>query len=214
MPPRAGLDKQSVVQAAAALLDADGVDGLTLGKLAAQLGVQTPSLYNHVDGLPGLNREVALLNVRLLGERLGDAAIGKSGPAALAAIAQAYRAYIKEHPGVYMTSLRASRTQTPVDAELQAGEDRVVTIVLAVVASFGLSGEDALHAVRGLRSLVHGFATLEVAGGFGLALDPDESFRRLITLYIKGLEKNSPQRRKERKGRKKKQRESGVGNRE
>jgi AcrR family transcriptional regulator len=183
---------------------------LTLGKLAAQLGVQTPSLYNHVDGLPGLYRELALLNVRLLGEQLGDAAIGKAGPAALAAVAQAYRTYIKEHPGLYMATLRASRTQTPVDAELQAGEERVLAIALAVVNSFGVSGEDALHAVRGLRSLVHGFVTLEVAGGFGLALDLDESFRRLVKLYIKGLEENSPPvpraARKERKGKKKKQR--------
>jgi hypothetical protein len=44
-----------------------------------------------------------------------------------------------------------------------------------------------LHAVRGLRSLVHGFATLEVAGGFGMPLDIDESFRRLVELLISGL---------------------------
>jgi hypothetical protein len=35
---------------------------------------------------------------------------------------------------------------------------------------------------------VHGFTTLEVAGGFGLPLDLDESFRLLINLFIHGLE--------------------------
>jgi hypothetical protein len=60
-------------------------------------------------------------------------------------------------------------------------------VVVAVLDSFGLSGDDALHAVRGLRSIVHGFATLEVMGGFGLPLDCDESFRRLVSMFIRGL---------------------------
>lgn len=42
-------------------------------------------------------------------------------------------------------------------------------------------------AVRGLRSIAHGFATLELAGGFGLPFDPDESFLRLLQAYLVGL---------------------------
>ena len=49
------------------------------------------------------------------------------------------------------------------------------------------SGDDAIHAVRALRSLIHGFATLEQGGGFGIPLDLDESFRRLIAIYIAGI---------------------------
>jgi AcrR family transcriptional regulator len=189
MSPRAGLDKAAVVDAAAELINAEGIEALSLSRLAKQLGVQTPSLYNHIDGLPGLRRELALRNVRALGERLGDAAIGKSGPQALIAIAQAYREYIKQSPGVYMASLRASGSHETADAELQTAEERVVRVVMAVVASFGLQGEEGLHAVRGLRSLVHGFATLEIAGGFGLPLDCDESFQRLLDVFIRGLER-------------------------
>jgi AcrR family transcriptional regulator len=189
MTRRAGLDKAAVVQAAADLINEEGSEALSLSRLAKRLGVRTPSLYNHIDGLPGLKRELALMNVRALGEYLGEAAIGKSGPQALMAIAQAYRAYIKDSPGVYMVSLRAARTMQTADAELQAEEDRVVRIAMAVVESFGLQGEDALHAVRGLRSIVHGFATLEIAGGFGLALDCDESFRRLVEVFNRGLQR-------------------------
>lgn len=187
MPPKAGLDTTTVVQAAADLVNSGGIGALSLSRLAGRLGVQTPSLYNHIQGLPGLYRELALLNARLLGERLEHAAVAQSGPAALLAVAQAYRAYIKAYPGLYMASLRAASTQTPVDGELQAAEKRIVAVALAVVASFGLQGDDALHAVRALRSMVHGFATLEVAGGFGLPLDCDESFRRLVQMLIGGL---------------------------
>ena len=191
MARRPGLDRDAVVGAAVELLDSEGVGTLSLGRVAERLGVQTPSLYNHVEGMPGLLRQLALRNARDLAACMGDAAMGRSGPEAVLAVAEAYRAYIKQHAGLYMASLRASGAQvrdgSPPDAELAEAEARVVRIVLAVLASFGLGGEDAIHAVRGLRSVVHGFATLEVAGGFGLPLDLDESFRRLVGLLVAGL---------------------------
>ena len=187
MPRKPGLDTAQVVRAAAELIDQEGLEGLTLNRLARRLSIQTPSLYNHVGGMPGLQRELARLNAHELGLCLTDAALGKSGAEALQSVAQAYRAYIKAHPGLYLASLRASGREDPPDLELQAAEDRVVRVALAVVASFGLQGEDGLHAVRGLRSLIHGFATLEIAGGFGLPLDCDESFRRLLAMFIQGL---------------------------
>lgn len=185
---RRSLDRAAVVQAAVDLLDRQGDEGLSLGRLAAHLGIQTPSLYNHVDGLPGLQRELALLNAQRLGQVLGEAAIGQSGPQALLAIAQAYRTYIKEHPGLYRASLRASGNRGQADPELAQAEERAVRVVLAALAGFGLSAEDGLHATRALRSVVHGFTSLEIAGGFGLPLDLDESFRRLVVILIQGLQ--------------------------
>ena len=66
--------------------------------------------------------------------------------------------------------------------------------MLAVLASYELSGEEAVHAARGLRSVAHGFATLEVAGGFGMPLDLDESFRRLLRAFTAGLRQGSGQK--------------------
>lgn len=60
---------------------------------------------------------------------------------------------------------------------------------LAVLAAYHLPTEDALHAVRGLRAIVHGFVALEAAGGFGLPLDLDESFCRLVDAYVRDLER-------------------------
>ena len=187
MSPRAGLDTSVVVQAAADLVNAEGLEALSISRLAERLGVQAPSLYNHVRGLPGLRRELALMGHRILAERLAEAAVGRSGEDALLAVAEAYRAFIKENAGVYFAGLRASGTLETVDEELRAAEERVLRIVMAIIASFGLQGEDGLHAVRGLRSLVHGFASLEIAGGFGLRLDLDESFHRLIQMLAAGL---------------------------
>jgi len=182
--PRAGLDQKTVLKVAAELVDVQGVDQLTLAQLASQLKIRTPSLYNYVDGLSGLKRDLAVLGIQELLTRFRRAAIGKTRDEAVMALANAYRAYAKEHPGLYALSQQAS---DPDDSEWQAAGQEVVEIVLIVLATYNLSQEDALHAVRGLRSIVHGFVLLETSGGFGLALKVDESFRRLVTIFINGL---------------------------
>jgi AcrR family transcriptional regulator len=190
MPLRAGLDRERVVRAAADIVDTGGADALTLAAVAARLGVRIPSLYNHVAGLEGLRRELALYGLRLLDDALRSAALGKSGDEAVIAIAAAYRAYVKAHPGVYEI---AQRVPPATDSALQAAAAAPVQVALAVLAGYGLSGDDAIHAVRALRSAIHGFVTLEISGGFAMPVDLDESFDRLILILIRGLRDPSSQ---------------------
>ncbi len=190
MPARAGLDAAAVVRAAAALADANGVEVPTLGELAAHLGIRTPSLYNHIAGLDGLRRDLALLGVRELNARLSRATIGKAGDAAITAFADAYRAFAHAHPGLYAATQRAPGAG---DHELHAAADEAVATIVAVLAAYGLEGDDAVHTVRAFRSFLHGFVSLEMGGGFGLPLDLDESFRRLLRIFIAGLrERETP----------------------
>ncbi len=195
MPGRAGLDREVVVRAAAALADARGLDTLTLGELAAHLGIRTPSLYNHVAGLEGLRRDLALLGTHELNARLTRAAVGKAGDAAIIAVADAYRGFAHAHPGLYAAALRAPE---PNDTERNAVAEDLIGTIAAVLADYGLAGDDALHAIRMLRSTLHGFVALEAAGGFGLPLDRDETFRRLVRMLLDGL--RHEQRRQETPG--------------
>ena len=187
MSPRTGLTKTAIIEEAVELLNTEGPDALTLNRLADELGIRTPSLYNHIDGMPGLQKELSVLNAKLLADQLGEAAIGKGGSELFIDVAQAFRSYVKENPGLYMATLRASGTQETPDSKLMREEERTLKIALAVMASLGLRGEDAIHAVRAFRSMVHGFATLEIAGGFGLPQDCDESFRRLVKSLAAGI---------------------------
>lgn len=160
---------------------------MKLADLAAHLGVRTPSLYNHVAGQEGLRRELALLGVRELGARLARAAVGRAGDDAVLALAHAYRAFAKERPGLYSATLRAP---DPEDAALVAASEEVLGVLRAVLAAYGLRDEAAVHAIRGLRSLLHGFVSLELAGGFGLPLDVDGSFVRLVRVFVAGLSRS------------------------
>jgi len=133
------------------LLNTEGAEALTLNRLAQKLGVKTPSLYNHVDGLPGLYRELALLNARML----VNASHKRRSANPAGGVDRNRHSLSRVHQriaGVYLASLRSSGAQQPVDAELSAAEEKSLHVTVAVVASFGLTGEDALHAVRGLRA--------------------------------------------------------------
>ncbi len=184
MTRRAGLDPQMVVQAAAEIIDREGMEALTLAALAAHFKVAVPSLYNHVGGMPGLQHQLALLSRRQLTQQLGRAVMGKAGDDAIMAMADAYRAYVKAHPGLYTCALRVAEES---DTASRAAEDEAVDIALKVLAYYNLRDEMALHMVRGFRSLVHGFTSLEVAGGFGLPLDLDKTFALLVQGYIQML---------------------------
>ena len=187
MSPRVGLDQATVVEAAAKLVDEEGVEQLTLGRLAEKLGVRTPSLYNHVAGLPGLKRHLALYCLRDLLDRILRTTVGKSRSEAIIALAGAYRTYARETPGRYAFTLQAG---DPGDQELQAIAQQIVDVLRAVLAPYRLSEEEAIHAIRGLRSLVHGFSSLEAAGGFEMPVDLDASFHWLVTLFIAGLRRS------------------------
>jgi len=182
--PRAGLDTDRVVDAAATIADADGLDAVTLARVAGGLGVRAPSLYNHVDGRAGLLRALALRGVRELTAALREAAIGRSGPDALAAAARAYRAYAVAHPGLYAAGVAAP---APDDAEHLAAAGETVDVVYAVLRGWQLEGDDAVHAARAFRSAIHGFVLLETTGGFGIPVDVDTSFERLVATVAGGL---------------------------
>jgi AcrR family transcriptional regulator len=178
---RTRLDSDAVVAAAAALADAEGLEAVTLAKVAAQLGVKSPSLYVHVDGLPGLRRRIAARGARELTARLQVAVAGRSGHDALAAMADAYRGYAVEHPGIYAATQRAENV---ADDESAAA---LLEIVFAVLRGYALDDDAAIHAARVVRSALHGFISLEAGGGFGIPLDLDASFNLLVATLDRGL---------------------------
>lgn len=185
MARKVGLTREQVVAAAAELADAQGLEQLNLAQVAARLGIRLPSLYHYyVDGLSGLQRELALWGGAEVIERISRAAIGKSSDAAIIAVAQAFRAFVLEHPGVYAAMVRAP---SHTDTEMLELSQTFIDVIVAVLEPYGLDQDAAIHAVRGLRSIAHGFATIEIGGGFGMALDRDESFQRLLRAYLAGL---------------------------
>jgi len=184
---RRWLTREIVVERAAEMADAAGsLDAVTLAALAGELDVRTPSLYNHVAGLEDLHHAIAVHALKRLIDVLQQAALGAVGRDALLAMSMAYRRFAHEHPGIYPLTIRAP---APGDSDLATPAQALLHMLLLLFASYGIHGEEALHAVRGLRALLHGFVSLEASGGYAMALDLDESFQRLIATYLDGCTK-------------------------
>lgn len=182
--PRVGLSPDTVIDAASLIADGNGLRAVTLARLAEHFGVRSPSLYKHVDGLEGVYRALSLRGLQEASLRLQRATVGKSGDAALFALAHAYWQFARERPGLYAASLREAKSG---EKEIAATNDMLLGTLMAVLAGYGVKDGDALHAARGLRAIIHGFVSLDATGGFRLSLDLEESFDRLLGAFARDL---------------------------
>lgn len=184
MPPsRPALSAKTVTSIALTVVDEQGPTALTLKAVAERAKVATPSLYNHVAGLQEL-RSLAILSVmRQLTDALAESAIGLARDDAVRALLNAYRDFATSYPNRY-----ALLEPDPLSNEaFQAEGRRQLEVVARVLAGYGLEGSTLIHAIRQLRVLAHGFASLETAGGFGLAENTDETHRQLSDMLIHQL---------------------------
>jgi AcrR family transcriptional regulator len=184
--PRAGLTTAAVVTAGADLADEVGYADATLAQLAERVGVRASSLYKHISNQGDLNRRIAALALDEAATAMGTAIQGRSGRDALAAAATALRDYVTSHPGRYAatTGIRPTGPQDPV----AVAAARSLAPFTAVLRGYHIAPEQTTHALRALRSVFHGFATLEAGGGFQYSTDIDVSFEWLITLVDQGLQ--------------------------
>lgn len=170
---RAGLTPATVVDAALAVVDGAGAEGLTLAAVATAVGVASPSLYKHVGGLADVRRLVALRIQDDVAGSLRDAVVGKATDDAVRALSRAYRGYLRRYPKRHPFLVAAD-----------------TDVFVAVLRGYRLEGADLVHATRCLRSAVQGFAVLEALGGFGRPESIDDSFQRLIDMFTRWIVKS------------------------
>ena len=183
---RRSLDSETVVSAAARIADEAGLDKLTLTRVADALGVRQPALYRHVGGYDDLMRSLSLLGREILAKRLSDSAVGLAGDDAVAAVGHAWRAMVRDHPGIYAAT---DRYPCAGDPELESAVEQVLAVVGQALRAYDLSEEDRVHAARTLRSAFHGFSHLESGDGHPLPHDPEDTFTHLVELLCAGIER-------------------------
>ncbi|MEV5407544.1 WHG domain-containing protein [Thermopolyspora sp. NPDC052614] len=180
---RAGLTRSRVVDAAIELVDKHGLPALTLAAVAEHCGVAAPSLYKHVSNIAELRTLVGIRVLEEMTDAFTAAVLGRSGTDAITAVMRAYRAYVKAHPARYAA--------VPVDPlhqqEYAASGYRMLQVMQAALHPWRLDENESIHALRAARVIVHGFASLEAAGGFGLPQDLDETYERLIRMFLATL---------------------------
>jgi hypothetical protein len=142
-------------------------------------------LYKHVDGLADLTHRIATLGAIELGDAIRDATQGRSGVDALGAAAQAVRVYAKEHPARYAAT--QSATPSGPDDPLATALDRTLKSFAAILHGYQLDADEEIHAIRMIRSMLHGFASLEASNGFQMTTDIEASLAWMVAFIDQGL---------------------------
>ncbi|MFC3999258.1 TetR/AcrR family transcriptional regulator [Nocardiopsis sediminis] len=159
---RAGLTTERLARAGAELADEVGFDQVTVSELARRFDVKVASLYSHVKNSHDLKTRIALLALEELADRGAAALAGRAGKDALAALANVYRDYAREHPGRYA----AAQLRLDHATAIASAGPRHAQMTRAILRGYDLTEPDQTHAVRLLGSVFHGYVTLELGGGF------------------------------------------------
>ncbi|MFJ9245815.1 TetR/AcrR family transcriptional regulator [Streptomyces sp. NPDC101776] len=174
---RAGLTPERLTLAGAELADEVGFEHVTLSALARRFDVKVASLYSHLRNSQELRTRIALFALEELADRVSDAVAGRAGKDALAAFADAYRDYAREHPGRY----DAARLRLDPETAAASAGVRHAQMTRAILRGYDMAEPDQTHAVRMLGSVFHGYVSLELAGGFDhSAPDARESWAWIV----------------------------------
>jgi TetR/AcrR family tetracycline transcriptional repressor len=189
-----GLTREVLVEAGLRLLDEVGLDGLTVRRLATELGVQSPALYWHVRTKQELLDGMAAAIIASAGLR--PPRQGEPWQEWLAGRARAYRAAMLAHRDgarLVASARRAPETVRRFDAEL------------AAMVRHGFEPVEALRTIAALNHYVDGSVLEEQASGpdrnpevtdlptllTALRDGPpmgDEVFEHGLRLFIRGVE--------------------------
>jgi AcrR family transcriptional regulator len=181
-PAPARTSVTAIVTAGRRIVEDEGLDSLTMQKVAAAVGVKAPSLYKRVRDRAGLVQLIAdVLALELAAEL--DGAVG-SGDARvdLRAITRSFRDFTRANPTTYRLLFDPRLGGTSADAR-----DRASASVLKVVHD--LAGRDALPAARMVVAWASGFVSMELAGAFQLGGDVDEAWEYGVAHLIDALER-------------------------
>lgn len=184
MPAPSRTSPDQIVAAARAILEADGIEAMTMQAVADRVGVRPPSLYKRVADRAALIKAVADGVTDELARTLRpDAADGAAPGVQMRAIAHRFRTFVRANPRGYALLFAPLPADQAPDPTAVAEVGRPIVEVMAA-----MTGEDAaLAAARTVVAWAHGFVTMELAGAFRLGGDVDAAYDAGIDTILAGV---------------------------
>lgn len=181
---RVGMDKDIIISKAVELVNKVGIEHITLKMLADNLGVKSPSLYNHINGLDDLKEQLMIYGWKQTEQRILHTVIGMSGYDAIRAMCYAFYDYATENPGVFDVMLWYNKFQSD---EMEMATSELLSIIFKITKSLNLPDDYCFHLIRTFRGFLEGFFLLVNNGSFGHALPIMTSFDISINILIAGI---------------------------
>ena len=177
-------DLETIIETARLLIERDGVESLSLGKLAEELGIKAPSLYRHIANKNALLHAVIEQTYLNMFQAYDDAMEEPSDDPVdqLVILSLAQRNFAHQNPNTYMLAY------TTANPELKSNPDMLLEKAISIQQIMTqISGEEkSLPALRGSLALTHGFITLELNGQFRRGGDLTAQFTEIVHAYLRG----------------------------
>lgn len=158
---RKGMEDAVILREAVSLIAEEGLERFSLRGLARRLNIQSASLYNHFASLDELLEQVAQMVIAEMNRNLDQAIQRKEREDAVRALFYAYRKYVHRNPEIYRVVLSLPHI---ADEKVQEAASQVTEPVRRALEGYHFPEERLMHCQRYLRSLMHGFSTLENRG--------------------------------------------------
>lgn len=181
-PPRTSLDE--IVAAGRQILDAEGLDRLTMDRVAAAVGVRGPSLYKRVRDRGELIHLIANSAATELGDLVEQAASTGNPHRDLRGMVDALRSFAHRYPASY--GLLFDRLPETWRPDRERVERAVQPLFRAVAALAG--PEDELEAARTVVAWARGFIEMELSGAFKLGGNVEDAYRFGVDRLIAAIE--------------------------
>jgi AcrR family transcriptional regulator len=181
-PPRTSLEE--IVVAGRTILDAEGLSGLTMDRVAGAVGVRGPSLYKRVRDRGDLVHLIANAAATELGDLVHAAATTGDPRRDLRAMVDALRAFAHARPASY--GLLFDRLPDAWRPDRELIERAVDPLFLTIAALAG--PEHELEAARTVVAWARGFIEMELSGAFKLGGDVEDAYRFGVERLIAAIE--------------------------
>jgi AcrR family transcriptional regulator len=182
-PARSLTSVDEIVTAGRELLEAGGLDAVTMLAVAQRVGVRAPSLYKRVPSRAALIAAIAAGTFDELGRGIEPFIEDPDPKAGLRSMATAYRAFAHVNPRAYELLFM----NLPPDHGPTADHNLRSAAPLLALATRLVGADQALDAARLVTAFAHGFVSMELGGAFRLGGDVDEAYRYGVEVLVDAL---------------------------
>lgn len=190
---RGNSTSQKIIAAAAQLLDKEGVDGVTMRRVAGIVGITPMAIYRHYPGRRALLSALADQGFEELTGHLERKRCAGNAAQQLARMMDVYLDHGLENPRLFeLMFLKARKGARRYPADFRAGASPTANMVAQVVGRGIQSGhfkdDDVWEIVFALGALSHGLIMLHLGGRTGMTPAQFRAFyRRSFRRYINGI---------------------------
>jgi AcrR family transcriptional regulator len=162
------------------LLEAGGLDAVTMQAVAERVGVRAPSLYKRFHDRGALIAAITADAFDDLGRRLAGSGAADDPEAGIRSAAEAYRAFAQASPRSYELLFM----NLPAGSRPPLEHNAAAAVPLLALTERLVGRDRALEAARLLTAFAHGFISMELSGAFRLGGDLDEAYRYGVDVLI------------------------------